>query len=66
MVRLEQVLRGIKSFQAKNRPVAYPRLPINPELLLKLKQLWEQQSINKDRVMLWAAVTLCFYVSKHS
>ena len=46
MVRIEQVLRGIKSFQAKNRPVAHSRLPINPELLLKLKQLWELQSIN--------------------
>ena len=43
MVHLEQVLRGARSLQAKNRPVAQPRLPITPELLLKMRQSWEKQ-----------------------
>ena len=60
MARLEQVLKGIKSLQAKASKKT-PRLPITPELLLKMKQVWRKRGNNWDNVMLWAASSLCFF-----
>ena len=61
MAKLEQVLRGIKSIQAKGAPRGKERLPITPELLIKLKRVWEQDARNRDVVMLWGAALLCFF-----
>ncbi len=62
MTRLEQVLKGIKSVQARDPPQSKPaRLPITPDLLLKMKQLWEKKDNVWDRELLWAAATLCFF-----
>ncbi len=61
MAYLHQVLRGIRSEHAKRRPGNRKRLPITPELLLKLRQVWERQACNIDHIMLWAAATLCFF-----
>ena len=49
------------SFCARTQQVAQPCLPITPELLLKIKQSWEQQGTSKDRIMLWVAATLCLF-----
>ena len=38
------------------------RLPISPEILRKIKAVWEQvQPVSHDRVMLWAACCLAFF-----
>ena len=62
MARLEQVLKGIKSIQAKSskKPT---RLPITPELLRKMRQVWMRGngSGSWDNIMLWAASLLCFF-----
>lgn len=60
MVKLQQVLRGIKSSQAKIGGKKSPRLPITPDLLLAIKGVWEKEQ-SRDKVMLWAATTLCFF-----
>lgn len=61
MARLEQVLKGIKMTQArKPGEKSLVRLPITPELLLKLKGSWSKEQ-GHDSIMLWAAVTLCFF-----
>lgn len=61
MARLEQVLRGVKSFQSKQSPPPKPRLPITPDILLKLKKVWNKDPSNTDNIMLWAAVCLGFF-----
>ena len=62
MPRLNQVLRGIKIRQSKSGTVRQqPRLPITPEVLLRIKSTWEREGINTDRIMLWAAFTTCFF-----
>ena len=61
MARLEQVLRGVKSFQSKQSPPPKPCLPITPDILLKLKKVWNKDPSNTDNIMLWAAVCLGFF-----
>lgn len=61
MAKLEQVLKGIKSTQAKGVKKT-PRMPITPELLLKLKCAWiKGTGRDRDGCMLWAAAALCFF-----
>ena len=61
MPKLEQVVKGVKSFQARNRPGHRVRLPITPDILLKIRGEWENDSSNPDHVMLWAATCTCFF-----
>ena len=61
MPRLEQVVKGVKATQAKEGEKVKARLPITPELLLKMKQAWSQESGSRDVAMLWAAASLCFF-----
>ena len=63
MPRLAQVLRGIKIRTASEggQGSRQPRLPITPETLRQIKATWEKDHINNDKVMLWAAFTLCFF-----
>ena len=61
MAKLEQVIRGIKSNQARHGKLSSPRLPITPELLLSIKGVWERESPARDKVMLWAAAVLCCF-----
>ena len=62
MARLEQVLKGIKSIQAKSlkKPT---RLPITPELLRKMRQVWIRgnRSGSWDNILLWAVSLLGFF-----
>ena len=53
---LEDVLRGIKSEQAKRFPTAQRvQLPITPDVLLRICQVWEWHCKHPDNIMLWAA-----------
>ena len=61
MPKLEGVIKGIKSQQAKKQPVVRPRLPITPVIMQKMRAVWEKDSRNQDNIMLWAAVCACFF-----
>ena len=58
---LECTLKGVKLHQAKSlssRPK--PRLLITPRIMGLLKQYWDNDSLNPDNIMLWAACCSCF------
>lgn len=57
---MEQVMKGVKLVQSKGMKKK-ARLPITPELLRKMKQSWGGGRGSRDNVMLWAAVSLCFF-----
>ena len=59
MPRLELVVRGMKKEQA-GQPTR-TRLPITPEILSRIRQHWKERQAEWDIVMLWAAMSLCFY-----
>lgn len=61
MPRLEQVVKGAKSQFVKRNPQCHIRLPITPDLLLKMKSTWEKAADSFDGMMLWAAVCLCYF-----
>lgn len=37
------------------------RLPITPQLLHKIRGVWEKDASRHDHIMLWAACTTCFF-----
>lgn len=55
------MLRGIRSTQSKNRGAGRIRLLITPPILRKIGAVWNEDPTNFDRIMLWAASTLCFF-----
>ena len=57
MAQLEQVLRGIKSTQAKKQDKGTTRLPISIEMLGKMKAAWQEVA----SPMQWEAAALCFF-----
>ena len=61
MPRLKQIIRGIKSFQAKQGRQSRPRLPITPTILRSIRNIWSKSSPTHDQVLLWAAFTLAFF-----
>ena len=61
MPRLSQVMRGIKSHQAKVGRQPKPRLPITPSILHKIRKVWDRDPQDYDHIMLWAACTVCFF-----
>ena len=61
MPKLEGVVRGIKSTQARAQSSKCTRLPITPHIIRSIGVVWEAQGLSHDHVMLWAAVTLCFF-----
>ena len=62
MPRLCQVLRGIKMVQASTGKAAqHQRLPVTPEILRRIKTAWENQGLDIDKIMLWAAFTIGFF-----
>ena len=61
MPKLEGVVKGIKVTQARVTPNMHKRLPITPDILLKVCQAWESEGPSHDQVMLWAATTLFFF-----
>lgn len=45
----------------RRNPGTRVRLPINPEILFKLRVVWSREAKNFDYIMLWAACCLCYY-----
>lgn len=58
MARLEQVFKMVQSKQISGRIV---RLPITPDLLVKLRGVWSSGSSKYDGSMLWVAASLSFF-----
>lgn len=61
MARLEQVVKGVKREYTKKAHDTRERLPITPELLIKMKHMWSQNPTKFDHIMLWAACCVCFF-----
>ena len=62
MPKLDGVMKGIKkSLQARSQPRKHIRLPITPHIIRAMGAVWEGNGATQDHVMLWAAVTLCFF-----
>ena len=61
MAKLEGVVRGIKSQQARSTPSAPKRLPITMSILCQLKEHILTSASDHNAVMLWAAACTCFY-----
>ena len=53
MSHLEQVTRGVKRKYAQKPPGKMERLPITPEIFLKMRLVWEQKSHDFNKIMLW-------------
>ena len=59
MPRLEYIVKGLKRKAINSN--ARPRLPMTPEILKVMKEVWQIDSdCNKAR-MLWAAAYTCFF-----
>jgi integrase len=61
MHRLEYTLRGIKRCEAEAGEKSRVRLPISPDILRKMKAVWDASADDPDTVMLWAASCLGFF-----
>ena len=62
MMRLEQVVKGVKRDQACKLPSNQrTRLPITAELMKKMKSILLKNCTDEDNIMLWAAMSLCFF-----
>ena len=61
MNRLEYVMRGIKKDQAAKGEIQRERLPITPEILRKIRAVWESEGHQPDIKMLWVACCVCFF-----
>lgn len=59
MPQLELVVRGSKKEKAKGQKLT--RLPITPAILLRMRAVWEKETLGWDGVMLWAACCLGFF-----
>lgn len=62
MPKLEGVIRGIKVTQARAGSPKKNRLPITPSILSSIRLQWEKLGSSQDHTMLWAAVTLLFWL----
>jgi len=58
MPQLEYVIREMKRKTAAARRT---RLPITPEILTKLRSVWDGNPKAFDAKLLWAASSLCFF-----
>ena len=59
---LECALKGVKLRRARSQATRpRTRLPIAPQILSQLRQVWELDKHCVDNIMLWAACCMCFY-----
>ena len=58
---LQYILRGIKRSEAENGVENRERLPVKPNTLRHIKAVWDQESSDPDKIMLWAACCLVFF-----
>jgi len=56
--RMGNMLKGIKR---STRCPTRRQLPITPDILLKLRQVWQSSPDTYDTSMLWAATCMCFF-----
>ena len=59
--RLEYVLKGIKREESESGMQKRVRLPISPNILRRIKAVWNCSGPSADQVMLWAACCLGFF-----
>ncbi len=59
--RLHYVLRGVKHAEGMAGVTKRERRPITPDLLRKIKGVWDPQARKADVVMLWAACCLEYF-----
>ena len=59
MAKLAQVLRGVRVSSSGSSK--FIRLPITPKILSRIKETWEAEGLSSDRIMVWAAMLLCFF-----
>ena len=59
LCRLNYALQGIR----REDPLRHrlPRLPITPQLLRRIFQVWSSDTVSFDRIMLWAAFCIGFF-----
>ena len=61
MPKLEHVLRGIKKEHSKQANITKPRLPMTPNILLKLRSAWEEDAPIFNHIMLWPTCCTCYF-----
>ena len=61
MARLEQVIKGAKREYTQRNPPRRERLPMTPDILLKLRAVWDKEASKFNNVMMWAACCLCYF-----
>ena len=61
MSRLEQVVKGAKREFGKRGVKSRERLPMTPEILLKMKCVLAKSSEEFNATMIWAACCLCYF-----
>jgi hypothetical protein len=61
MPRLDYVMKGIKRVRATSGKGVRERLPITPDILLRLKGVWVQTAHDPDTKLICAACCLCFF-----
>ena len=59
--RLHYTLRGVKRCEGERGEMTRERLPISPDILKKIKAVWDQGTPGPDKIMLWAACCLAFF-----
>ena len=59
--RLHYTLRGVRRLEGEKGVVGRERLPISPNILRRIKKVWDQGTPGQDEVMLWAACCLAFF-----
>ena len=67
VLRLCQVFWQIKMVQASaGKSAQHQILPVTLEILNHIKAAWEDQGLDIDKIMLWAAFTNCFFCFMYS
>ena len=61
MLRLQQILKGMKVQAAQSRKTTHSQLQITPSILQKLKSIWMDCNPSCDDLMLWAASVTTFF-----
>lgn len=61
LLRLQYILRGVRRTEAEGGGQKRERLPITPDILRKMKEVWDPRVSDPDIVMLWAACCLGFF-----
>ncbi len=61
LLRLHYILRGVKRCEAERGAERRPRLPVTPGILRQLRRIWERESTQPNRTVLWAACCLGYF-----